>query len=199
MEGKSRLSILCLGDSYTVGEGVELSQSWPYLLRSELMKRGMESDLKIIAKTGWTTDELLTAIEKENLKRKFDYVFLLIGVNNQYRKYSLNNYENDFLILAEKAIHFSVSADHVIVLSIPDWGFTPYAEGKDRSLISQEIDAYNSINKNISIQKEMNYIYITDISRKTFEDPQLLAEDNLHPSGKMYIEWVKKILERIKL
>ena len=195
---KKNMTILALGDSYTIGEGVSYENSWPGLLEAELEKRGMKASMKVIARTGWTTYELLTAIEKEELSGAFDVVFLLIGVNNQYRGRGAEEYRKEFKMLLDKSIAFAGNKPtHVVVISIPDWAYTPYAENRDKKAISTEIDHFNTINKEQTLSAHAKYVNITPISREAGEDRSLITTDGLHPSGKMYEEWVKKIAPEV--
>ncbi len=187
------LNYLALGDSYTIGEEVPPEQSFPYQLIQQLNKgKHHVNDPTIIATTGWTTDELIEAISKSEVAhQKFDFVTLLIGVNDQYRGLSQDNYKIKFKQVLKTAIKFAGgNKTHVFVLSIPDWGVTPFAAGQD-STISPHIDQFNAINKQISTAAGVNYLDITGISRQAKNDPDLIASDGLHPSGKMYSEWVK--------
>ena len=180
---------LALGDSYTIGESVAESERFPVQLAREL---GL-SDPAIIAKTGWTTDELGQALNAVRLAGPFDLVTLLIGVNNQYRGRDAEQYRGEFAELLQRAIGFAGGdAKKVVVVSIPDWGVTPFAEGRDRARIATEIDRYNAINREEAGRAGARYVDITPISRGS--DPALVAGDGLHPSGKQYTEWVKLIL-----
>ncbi len=195
---KKNMTLLALGDSYTIGEGVSYENSWPELLAKELDNRGAKAIIRVIARTGWTTDELLTAIEKEEPKGTFDVVFLLIGVNNQYRGRSSEEYRKEFKMLLDKSIAFAGNKPaHVVVISIPDWAYTPYAENRDKKAISAEIDHFNKINKEQTLTAQAKYVDITQISREAGEDSSLITTDGLHPSGKMYEEWVKKIVPEV--
>lgn len=189
------ISFLALGDSYTIGEAVEERDRWPNQLAIALSERGLPvAKPVIIATTGWRTDELNNAIDIANLKPEFDLVSLLIGVNNQYQGRSSKQYEEEFEMLLRKAIHLAQNnSQQVFVLSIPDYGFTPFGKEK-KDTISKQIDEFNSINKRITDSYRIDYFNITDISRKGLEDPTLVASDGLHPSGKMYSLWVERIL-----
>jgi lysophospholipase L1-like esterase len=179
---------LALGDSYTIGESVAPADRFPHQLAREL---GI-AEPQIIAKTGWTTDELNAAIDAANPQGPFDLVTLLIGVNNQYRGRDAEQYRGEFAALLQRAIGFAGGdAKKVIVVSIPDWGVTPFAEGRDRAKIASEIDRYNAINREEAARAGAKYVDITPISRGG--DPALVAEDKLHPSAKQYTEWVKLI------
>ena len=192
---------LALGDSYTIGESVAEAQRWPVQLAQRLMAAGIPAlDVTILAQTGWTTAELQDAIDKADIKEQFDLVSLLIGVNNQYRGRDLDEYRQEFTELLAQAIAYAGDRpDRVLVLSIPDWGVTPFAGDRDRSEISAEIDAFNSIIKEQTRQLSVCCIDVTPGSRLAETDPSLLAEDGLHPSGKMYTEWVNLILPAASL
>ena len=179
---------LALGDSYTIGEAVAESERFPVQLAREL---GI-AEPAIIAKTGWTTDELSAALDTVRLAGPFDLVTLLIGVNNQYRGRSAEEYRTEFAGLLDRAIGFAGGdPKKVIVVSIPDWGVTPFAEGRDRVKIAAEIDQFNAINREEAARAGAKWVDITPISRGN--DPALVAADGLHPSGKQYTEWVKRI------
>ncbi len=187
---------LALGDSYTIGESVTGDQRWPVLLSAGLRKNGISiSGPKIIAKTGWTTNELLTGIKTSQTEGTFDLVSLLIGVNNQYRGYDMNEYRKEFITLLDTAVKFAGGKPgNVIVLSIPDWGITPFAKDRDRDKISGEIDEFNNVNREETEQIGAFYIDITPYSRTASGDSTLIAGDGLHPSGKMYAEWAAMAL-----
>lgn len=180
---------LALGDSYTIGESVAESERFPVQLAREL---GL-SEPAIIAKTGWTTDELSAALDAVRLAGPFDLVTLLIGVNNQYRGRDAEQYRGELAELLQRAIGFAGGdAKKVVVVSIPDWGVTPFAEGRDRAKIAAEIDSYNAVNREEAARAGARYVDITPVSRGG--DRALVAGDGLHPSGKQYGEWVKLIL-----
>jgi len=195
---------LALGDSYTIGESLLLTDNFPNQVANMMNNEGIPFEMpRIVAQTGWTTDELETGIaaaqKNELLLPSYEFVSLLIGVNNQYRGRSVEEYKSEFEALLKKAIHFaSGKADRVVVLSIPDWGITPYANGRDRGQIAQEIDAYNAVNKKISLQYQVHYINITAWTREAESDPTLLAVDGLHPSAKEYKRWAEKIFPYFK-
>ena len=190
------LSFLALGDSYTIGEAVAENERWPNQLATELSKRGLPvAKPVIIATTGWRTDELKNAIEIANLKPEFDFVSLLIGVNNQYQGKPAEEYAIEFEELLRTAIRLAQGDNQqVFVLSIPDYGFTPFGSEKKES-ISKQIDEFNSINKKIAEAYRVDYYNITDITRQGLDDPSLIASDGLHPSGKMYTLWVQRLLQ----
>ncbi|ULQ53912.1 SGNH/GDSL hydrolase family protein [Flavihumibacter fluvii] len=190
---------LALGDSYTIGEKVLLKDSFPYQLVQLLRKNSLQFTApEIIAKTGWTTDELLSGIEKMELLPAYDLVTLLIGVNNQYRGRATENYSQEFTILLKMAIQFATQKPkQVIVLSIPDWGVTPFAANRNRQEIAEKIDAFNAINKTIALDYGVNYVDITTGTREAATRKDLVAEDGLHPSSVDYARWAEKIVTRI--
>ncbi len=190
------LSYLALGDSYTIGESVNESERWPNQLAQALIKKGVTvSQPKIIATTGWRTDNLKDAIIKADLKNNYDLVSLLIGVNNQYQGKPADQYAVEFEDLLKTAIQLAKGKPtNVFVVSIPDYGYTPFGLAK-KEAISKQLDEFNAINKKISKKYKVAYYNITDISRKGLEEPSLVAPDKLHPSGKMYTLWTERILE----
>lgn len=182
---------LALGDSYTIGESVAEGDRYPVQLARGL---GLHDPL-IIAKTGWTTDELNAAIDKADPQGTFGLVTLLIGVNNQYRGRDAEQYRGEFIGLLHRAIGFAGgNASHVIVVSIPDWGVTPFAANRDRAKIATEIDHFNAIAREETLRANARFVDITPVSRRAATDASLVAADGLHPSGAMYAEWVKLIL-----
>ena len=155
-------------------------------------------DPRIIAVTGWTTSDLKAGIKAANPQGPYDLVSLLIGVNNQYRGMDINIYKKEFGELIDQSIFFAGNdTGRVIVLSIPDWGVTPFASGRDRDKIAREIDQYNAINKEITLSRGIVWIDVTAISRLALNDATLIAGDGLHPSGKMYTEWVRLAVPEI--
>lgn len=191
------LTYLALGDSYTIGESVTETERWPVQLANELTKRGTQvvSFPQIIAKTGWTTDELKTGIAAANVNQTYDMVSLLIGVNNQYRGRNVEGFRDEFIGLLNQAVGFAGGdKEKVFVVSIPDWGVTPFAKGRDRAKIAKEIDAYNAVCQEEAQRLGITYFDITPISRQVMENSDLVATDGLHPSGKMYKRWVNEVL-----
>ncbi|MDA8734074.1 SGNH/GDSL hydrolase family protein [Flavobacteriaceae bacterium] len=185
-------SYLALGDSYTIGESVKESERWPVQLSNSL--RNKLNKPVIIAKSGWTTDQLIDTLNKINFNKKFDFVSLLIGVNNQYRGRSVENFKEGFIILLKKSIEYAnYKKERVLVVSIPDWGVTPFAKNKNRTIIGNEIDAFNKVIHDECMKNNITFFNITEISRKAVNDNSLIAEDGLHPSKKMYKQWVKII------
>ena len=187
------VDILALGDSYTIGESVAEGERWPVLLAAALRAGGQPvAEPRIIARTGWTTDELAQAIAAAKPGSDYDLVTLLIGVNDQYRGRSINDYPERFSALLAQAIGFAGGRPgRVLVLSIPDWGATPYATGRDRARIAAEIDAYNALNRAATEAAGARYVDVTPVSREAATDAGLLAPDGLHPSGAMYARWVE--------
>ncbi len=193
------LKYLALGDSYTIGESVDSSLRYPVQIADSLEKLGYRVEApEIIAVTGWTTSNLKAGIEAANPIGPYDLVSLLIGVNNQYRGMEINIYMTEFEELINQSISFAGNnTDRVIVLSIPDWGVTPFATGADKEKIAREIDQYNAINHEIARSKGIAWIDVTGISRLAEEDNTLIASDGLHPSGMMYTEWVRMAIPEI--
>ncbi len=191
---------LALGDSYTIGESVPTESSFPYQLYERLRSNGISLEKPlIIARTGWTTDELQAAIDPEALTPPYDLVTLLIGVNNQYRGRDIDEYDNEFKELLQKAILFAGGkSGRVIVISIPDWGLTPFAANRDRETIGKEIDAFNRINYKSAQAMGARYVDVTAITRNVTDDSTLIAEDGLHPSAKMYALWTDKLVPLAK-
>ncbi|MEM7659843.1 MAG: SGNH/GDSL hydrolase family protein [Bacteroidota bacterium] len=193
---------LALGDSYTIGESVAESERWPAQLATQLQDSGIEGyDPRIVAKTGWTTKELMDAIEAEQVTDTFGLVSLLIGVNNQFRRYSFETYEAEFPMLLETAIGFAGGdTSRVFVVSIPDYGVTPFGQSQSvpPETVAEELDKYNSFAKQHSASLGIPFIDITPISREALDRPELIATDRLHPSGLMYREWVEVIYPVVK-
>ncbi len=196
---KVGLSYLALGDSYTIGESVPTNSNFPYQLVDSISKKGNQyASPVIIARTGWRTDQLMDAIESAQLKKGYNLVTLLIGVNNEFQGRSLEEYEHDFILLCKKAIELAGNKKkRVVVLSIPDYGYTPYGK-PNQNRISSRIDLFNASNKRISDSLQLNYVDITPISRRGLDDPDLVAGDGLHPSAEMYGLWVETILKKMK-
>jgi len=189
-------TFLALGDSYTIGESVDSLLRWPVQLAASLRRDGVRMEEPIIiARTGWTTSELAQGIEEAAPAGPYDLVSLLIGVNNQYRGGDQEEFRAEFLGLLSRAIGFAGGdVERVLVLSIPDWGVTPFAEGRDRAQIAREIDAFNRIKRQESEAAGVWFVDVTGISREATTDPTLVAGDGLHPSGVMYARWVEAAL-----
>lgn len=195
------LTYLALGDSYTIGEQVDLLATFPYqtlaLLRAQNVALAAP---EIVAKTGWTSSELLDAMGKYTFLPSYNLVTLLIGVNNQYRGEEVRIYEQTFTSLLQQAIALAANKPtKVFVLSIPDWGITPFAADKNKVQIAADIDAYNSICKKITVSHQCQFINITTVQRNTNHDDEMLASDGLHPSGKQYTLWAEQLVAAITL
>ena len=193
---KQTIRYLALGDSYTIGESVAESERWPNQLAAMLLaEKNMQTDVDIIARTGWTTSELWQGIQANPPQRTYDLVSLLIGVNNQYRGYSVDEYREEFRFLLGRSIEYAGrDPDRVIVLSIPDWGVTPFAGDRHVDVISKEIGIFNTANREETESAGAHYVDITPISRQALDDLSLIASDGLHPSGKMYTLWAEEAL-----
>jgi lysophospholipase L1-like esterase len=200
MAQNKSLSYLALGDSYTIGESVSADERWPYQLVARLAEDGIDVDTpEIIAATGWTTDELNAAIDASGNKKKYDMVSLLIGVNNQYRGYHIEIFKNEFAELLFKAAKFAGNDfKKVFIVSIPDYGVTPFGESGDPEKIAREIDQYNSIAKSIAKENGVRFYDINPLSKTARGEKKLTAEDGLHPSGEMYSKWVEVMYEGVK-
>ena len=193
-------SLLCLGDSYTIAESIPLHGSYPYQTIQLLRAAGLHFHApEIIAQTGWTSFELADHLINWKLNESYDFVCLLIGVNNQYRGLPITDFASDFEYLLKKAIHLAnKKADHVIVLSIPDWTVTPFAEKQHKTSLGKEIDAYNELCKMLSDKYHAHFIDVTTDSRKASKDKSFLAADELHYSAKEYALWAKKVFDILK-
>lgn len=192
--------MLALGDSYTIGQSVEINERWPHQFIDELNSLGVNAEAPdYIATTGWTTRRLIQGINTMLDKEKnYNLVSILIGVNNQYQGVDISSYEPDLREIIDKALRIAAyDSSRVFILSIPDWAYTPFGGGG--SNISDEIDDYNAIKKRIAAEYGIAYIDITPISRQGLNNPSLVAGDGLHPSGDQYREWVKSIIPRLRL
>ncbi|MDN3669903.1 SGNH/GDSL hydrolase family protein [Echinicola jeungdonensis] len=193
---------LALGDSYTIGEGVPLKSNFPNQLVKLLNDKGYSfASPEIVAKTGWTTEELLEGIKKAGLEDKtFDLVTLLIGVNNQYREWSLDKYRDEFRLLLDQAIAFAGGdSQKVFVLSIPDWSVSPFGQQHSKSgeKIAREIDAYNQAKKEISNESNVHFVEITTHYREVGHFPKMVVKDQLHPGTDVYLFWAKKLADLV--
>lgn len=197
---------LALGDSYTIGEQVPPADSFPfqtvellnkYISASNNNNKSFANPL-IIARTGWTSDELNAAIGSTENLQQYDFVSLLVGVNDQYRNRNISLFKDDFDTLIQRAIGFAFNKPtHVFVLSIPDWGVTPFADGKDKKKIASEIDSYNNLCESAALHFHTNYINITTSQRPDGHLSAYLAADMLHPSGKEYAKWARALAGQI--
>jgi lysophospholipase L1-like esterase len=183
---------LALGDSYTIGESVAEAERWPMQLAHRLRAEDLRTEVTLIARTGWTTDELWQGMQERTLQPPYELVSLLIGVNNQYRGMDVQEYREQFVFLLNKAIEYAGGRSRrVFVLSIPDWGVTPFAEGRDRARIAREIDTFNAVNREESLRVAVRYVDVAPVSRLARNDASLTASDGLHPSARMYAAWVE--------
>ena len=193
---------LALGDSYTIGESVRESERWPVQLATRLREHGLVLDApRIVAQTGWTTDELSAAMDDSTFEPPYALVTLLIGVNNQFRGGGLDEYRTQFSALLARAIQLAGNdASRVIVVAIPDWGATPYGHGsgRDTGQIAHQLDIFNAAAHAIATQQHAHFVDIADLSRphgdQTAFDRTLIAGDGLHPSAALYERWVERIL-----
>jgi lysophospholipase L1-like esterase len=188
---------LALGDSYTIGEGVDAQGRWPDQLADGLRKSGVPiAAPEIVARTGWTTDELAAAMDKHAFHPPYDLVTLLIGVNNQYRGRDLDNYRSEFHALLERALALAGNRpQHVVVVSIPDWGITRFGQhsGRDTTKVARELDLYNAVNVEIAASVHVRYADVTPASRAGGDHADMLVGDGLHPSAAMYRRWLDAI------
>lgn len=191
-----KYTYLALGDSYTIGQGVAEHKRWPNQLKTKLGASNIDlTEVNILARTGWTTSALLSAIRNEKPKNH-DLVSLLIGVNNQYQNLSFNSFKNEFDQLVDLSLSLSGSSKRVFVVSIPDYGVTPYGID-NRQTIANEIDMYNAYIREKCDELGLVFIDITYLSRELGDSRGALAEDNLHPSASQYSKWVDIIYPEI--
>ena len=198
---RAQLRVLCLGDSYTIGEGVELPDGFPARLVSSLRDTHgpAVADPVIVARTGWTADEMLAGVDAAQPQGTFDLVTLLIGVNDQYRGHDVESFRAGFVRALQRALGFAGdNAKRVVILSIPDWGDTPFAADRDRARIASEIDGYNAVVAAESASAGAAFVDITTLTRELMRRPdaatRLLVADGLHPSGTVYAEWAMSAL-----
>lgn len=197
-ELSSSRSYLALGDSYTIGESVSPAMRWPVLLVDSLRERGYKmEEPRIIATTGWTTGNLLTAMDNRLGQEKYDLVSILIGVNNQYQGKSIEAYREDLHKIFSRAIDISEEGkEGVFAVSIPDYGVTPFG-AENAEEIGREIDEFNAVFMEMAEEYGVDFYNITPISRRAENEPELIAEDGLHPSGRMYALWVAEIVDEV--
>lgn len=192
------IKYLALGDSYTIGESVNVSERWPVQLAAQMREQGVQmEDPEIIARTGWTTRNLLDAMDDRMLKPEYDLVSILIGVNNQYQGRTLAEYQEEYEIVLQRAIALAKGdSSRVFVVSIPDYGFTPFG-ASNQEAISAEIDIFNHACREITERYGVPFYNITPISREGLDRDNFVALDGLHPSGPQYKAWVDQILESV--
>jgi lysophospholipase L1-like esterase len=195
------MRFLALGDSYTIGEAIAENERWPVQLAARLAGRGVTlAAPELVARTGWTTDELAAGIERARPSGPYALVTLLIGVNDQFRGRDPGEYRSRFASLLAQAIGFAGGEpERVLVLSIPDWGVTPYAAGRDRAAIAGAIDRFNAINRDETRRAGARYVDVTPISREAGRDATLLAPDGLHASRRMYARWAEQAMAQALL
>lgn len=193
------IKYLALGDSYTIGESVSEPLRWPLQLADSLKKNGVETiTVDIIARTGWTTAELKQGIIDNPPSPPYDLVSLLIGVNNQYRGYDIEIYRTEFRELLEQAIEFANNdSSRVFVVSIPNYGVTPFGQTRGEDIIRKELLEYDAMAKEIATEYNIPFVNITQISERAKENLSFIASDKLHPSGDMYSEWVHEMLPTV--
>lgn len=190
------MRLLALGDSYTIGTAAPAGARWPVQLAGLLRDQGMQArDPEIIARNGWTTADLMQGLEAAEPQGPYQLVTLLIGVNNHYQARPLDEYQAEFHALLATAIDLAgQDPSRVLVLSIPDWSVTPFALPRDRERVRREIDSFNAVNRQETESAGAGYLNITPLSRRAADEPGLLAEDELHPSGEMYAAWAELAL-----
>ena len=195
----TNLKLLSLGDSYTIGESVCNACRFPEQLKDSLLNRlnsEISINLNVIATTGWTTTDLLNALDNEDLDTDHDLVTLLIGVNNQYQNQPFNIYETEFEALVQRATTYAGGdKDNIIVVSIPDYGYTPFGQSNQEN-ISLEIEQYNAFARTYCEVNNITFVNITDITQRGLEQPNLVASDNLHPSTLAYSLFVERLLPK---
>ena len=191
---------LAIGDSYTLGEGLETAQSWPYQLKRKLLEYGVEEvELTVVAATGYTTRELTQLLNTTTFDKPYDIISIQIGVNNQYRGESLEQFGEELDNMFEKiASNYYLKDAKQFVVSIPDWGATPFGSSYDRVQIAIEINQYNGLKRNTSEARAAPFINITDISRTNPDASKLVVLDGLHPSELMYSYWIERIFPVVK-
>lgn len=196
---ENALRYLALGDSYTIGESVEPEMRWPVQLVEKLRAEGLEiRDPRIIATTGWTTQDLLKAMDAQLNNEKFDLVSVSIGVNNQYQGKPIGEYRKDLIEIFERAIsHSERGAEGVFAVSIPDYGVTPFG-AENAEEIRRELEEFNRVFKEVALEFDVDFYNITPISLKAADQPELIAGDGLHPSGEMYRQWVDLFYEEVR-
>jgi len=191
-----QLTYLALGDSYTIGQGVDVADRWPVQLVERLRSEGIRmADPEIMARSRWTANRLAVQLNVAAPDGPYDLVTLMIGVNDQFGGLPVEGYRDEFAALLSRAVALADDRpSHVIVVSIPDWGVTPFADGRKRDRIAMEIDLFNQVNREEAERARARYVDVTPISREAATEPSLLAADGLHPSGRMYARWLDLIV-----
>ena len=191
-----QVRILALGDSYTIGQSVDFEDRWPIQLGRRLREEGIEADdPEIIARTGWTTRDLSLAIDRAAPVGPYELVTLMIGVNNHFQGWDIDEYRDGFRVLLRRAVALAGNdPTKVVVLSIPDWSVTPFAQARNQTRLSAELDLFSTVNKEEADEAGTRFIDVAPISREAAADLNLLANDGLHPSGRMYAAWIDRML-----
>ena len=199
-EHTGKYHFLALGDSYTIGESVPPADRWPMQLANQIRSGGIDlGDPLIIARTGWTTGNLLAAMDAAKLTDKFDLITILIGVNNQFQGRSEDEYRSQFVELLHRAIALANgNASHVVVLSIPDWGVSPFGRQVDGKKIAAAIDRFNQINREETAKIDAVYVNITPSSRRAATQPDWFADDGLHPTRAQYGDWITAAIKPVR-
>ena len=194
------MRFLALGDSYTIGEGVAEHERWPNQLVALLAQQDIHlTDVQIVAQTAWTADELADAIDQAKPRGPFDFVTLMVGVNDQYRSRPVTSFAPEFEQLLARAVAFAGRRpSRVVAVSIPDWGATPFAEGRDRARIAREIEAYNERSRELAARASVMWIDVTTATRAMQFDSSLVTADGLHPSGALYARWAALLLPVVR-
>ena len=189
---------LALGDSYTIGTAIAFPDNFPNQLAGRILeKTGDVLEIKIVARNSWRTDDLQRGIKRTDLEEKYDLVSLLIGVNNQYQGLPLADFEKDYRSLLDTAIKYSGNEkDHIFVVSIPNYGYTPFGAEKKEE-ITKDLEKFNALSKAICEEYGIDFYNITDISLEAETNAEYRAKDNLHPSGTQYAAWVSSFLDKV--
>lgn len=193
-------TFLALGDSYTFAQGIPEAGRWPVHLSSLLSKEGIEVGMPlVIARTGWTTSDLLQYLRTVSLANDYGLVSLQIGVNNQYQGQSLTTFRTEFAMLLSRSVAFAKGdPKRVVVLTIPDWGVTPFANGQSRQQISAQIQSFNQVISEEAAKAGIAVVDVYDLSLQVTQTPSLLAPDGLHYSSQMYLQWAQRVLPQAK-
>ena len=200
LPGNTEKKYLALGDSYTIGQGVSVNERFPAQTVALLRQSNIViKDPEYIAQTGWTTQNLINAVNQTDPQGPYDLVTLLIGVNDQYQRMDTAGYRVRFIQLLNSSIKLAVNnASKVVIISIPDYSATPFVHQADKARVRKEIDEFNNINRQIAQQNNIKYLDITPSSREAEMDPSLIASDGLHPSGKEYKKWAERLAVIVK-
>lgn len=189
---------LCLGDSYTIGEGVAPDERWP-----ELVARALSlPSPRVLATTGWTVRELLDAMDTTGLwpaRERYPAVTLLIGVNDQYRGHAPDATLADHREAFARAVRLAGDDPaRVVAIAIPDWGVTPFAADRDRARIARELDALNAAQRAHVRAQGAHWVDVAELSRAHGDAPAYLAADGLHPGPRAYAVWAERIAPAVR-